>query len=113
MFLKNKEIAKTDSRDKTECSADFNEAELLRLAEWSSHYLLKHLLKPSLWFSQLALHNRGILRIYCMQMDSERQGQQLQHSVPIPCPYKSPNPMLCGDTKREEERQQRQLKSVN
>lgn len=45
---------------------------------WSSNYLLKHLLKSPPWFFQHAFHNRGILRIYCLQMADERQGQELR-----------------------------------
>lgn len=45
------------------------------LPAWSSNYLLKRLLKSPPWFSQHAFGNRGILRIYCLQMASEGRGQ--------------------------------------
>lgn len=39
---------------------------------------LKASLKATPWFSQHALHNRGILRIYCLQMADERRGAGAQ-----------------------------------
>lgn len=48
---------------------------------WSSNYLLKDLLKSPPWLSQHALHNRSILRIYCLQVAHERQGQVLHHNA--------------------------------
>lgn len=79
MFLKRKKNPKLTQRTKKRSNIELAyRTKLSKSLSMVEQLSLKASLKATPWFSQHALHNRGILRIYCLQMADERRGAGAQ-----------------------------------